>query len=261
MHHDMQEEICEWEVTLYIEAPVALVATSSERPQLKGQTDGIPYYSRVKMKRTSFGFQIDLTSRAKDQQLAHQFALYFVGSMLDVLCLQTGIPFFVSLTEHHRIAKRFGKYPARLILEEGRLFEAFNEADRINREQPALSRALSWHRKGWYTEDPFDRFLALWNSIEVIGTKYHRKNERTRRGSKNQICDVIEQVWGSPEDKRFPISMRWNDWVDMLYDKRVDIAHGVTPVNVQEVQQVLGLLPGLQSVSSQLLHGIWRTLP
>jgi hypothetical protein len=56
-----------------------------------------------------------------------------------------------------------------------------------------LLRGLGWYRKGLYTEDPFDKFLAFWNAIEIVAAYYQSEfvpsidRERAKKGSKSQI--------------------------------------------------------------------------
>jgi hypothetical protein len=69
-----------------------------------------------------------------------------------------------------------------------------------------LLRGLGWYRKGLYTEDPFDKFLAFWNAIEIVAAAYYQSEfvpsidrERAKKGSKSQIWECFKALWGPCE--------------------------------------------------------------
>ena len=106
-----------------------------------------------------------------------------------------------------------------------------------------------------YTEDPFDRYLAFWNSIEVVAGKYHVKNEKTDLGSKNQIWDCFERLWGPCG--QWPTMADQSSWIADHYKMRKDIAHGVAAVTAREVEAVLREIEPVKEVAHRFLAG-WR---
>ena len=90
--------------------------------------------------------------------------------------------------------------------------------------EQAILRALGWYRKGLYTEDPFDKFLAFWNSIEIVAGKYHPPIPEGRpTGSKSQIWQCFKAIWGECEG--WPTISGDTDWIDDNYEIRFGRLH------------------------------------
>jgi hypothetical protein len=100
---------------------------------------------------------------------------------------------FLSLTERNVAREIRTREATRRRIEYFEVEKAFHEAHRHAVNNPPFLRGLGWYRKGLYTEDPFDKYLAFWNAIEIVASKYYRyipgiDIDRAKKGAKNQIC-------------------------------------------------------------------------
>jgi hypothetical protein len=141
------------------------------------------------------------------------------------------------------------------IIEKIEWLKGFKEARLLNKFEPTFLRALGWYRKGLHTEDPYDKFLAYWNAIEITASKYHPRTERTKNGTKNQIWECFNTLWGDLSD--WPIISGNQNWIDANNDIRRKIAHGVAPITVDSIEEIIEKLEKLEQVSYRFLSG-WR---
>jgi hypothetical protein len=242
-----------WEVKLSVDGPIKTQDTSPLRI-FKGFQEDDPFYSDVKIRNTQYGVLISVTAFASNGDLAHQAALLFVGKMLDSLSLSVRQPLFLSFTHEH-VSQKFQDDVRRIIKRE-EWIAAFKDARLYNEQEPTYLRALGWYRKGLYTNDPYDKFLAYWNSIEITATKYHPESEEAIEGSKNQIWECFKKLWG--ECQNWPI-IRGNDrWINDNYEIRKDIAHGLTTITVDGVKNIVTALDEIEPVAYRFLAD-WRS--
>ena len=242
-----------WEVKLSIFGPIKIRGTHELRI-FKGFRVDDPFYSDISIKSSNFGVEINVTSFASKSSLAHKAAIFFVGQMLDSLALATRLPLFLSLQDIR--VNTIEEYSTRRIIEEDEWISSFKESRCLNEFEQTFLRSLSWYRKGLYSEDPFDKFLSLWNSIEVTASKYHIKNSQTQKGVKNQIWQCFVTLWG--ECKNWPIIPGNNKWIDQNYKIRKNIAHGVAPVTVKSIEEIVAQLETLEEVAHGFLSD-WKS--
>lgn len=241
-----------WEIQLFISGPV----TVKERLMLnepKGFRLENQFYSDINLRSTPLGVSATVTARAETSQLARKAALFFFGQMLDVLAIQVNQPLYISL--HERQSSRAEAHHVRRIIEIDEWHQSFTEARSLSSSEPSFLVALGWHRKGLYTEDPFDKFLAFWNSIERVATKYHPKNNEAAKGSKSQIWECFKLLWGDCE--QWPIIKGDRTWIDDNYETRKNIAHGLVPIDITKVELVLQKLDTIQQVAYHFLSD-WK---
>jgi hypothetical protein len=122
------------------------------------------------------------------------------------------------------------------------------------------SRSLGWYRKALCADDPFDKFLALWNAIEIVASKYYRyvptiDQERVKKGSKSQLWECFKALWG-PCDQ-WPIIPGQDEWIDENYEARKDVAHGTSSVDIHKVAAVADKLDSVEQVAYRFLRD-WR---
>ena len=246
-------ELPTWEVKLAVFGPIK-TRSSYELSIFKAFRINDPFYSDINIRSSNFGVVATVTSFAKTSDLAHKAALSFFGQMLDTLALEIQQPLFLSFRETK--PSHFEEHITKRIVEEKEWVTAFKEARCLNEYEPSFLRALGWYRKGLHTEDPFDKFLALWNSIEVTASKYHTPDERTKDGSKNQIWQCFKTVWG--ECDNWPFIKGNKDWIDENHNNRIGIAHGVKPVTVDSIEEIMRDLNLLEKVSHRFLTD-WKT--
>ena len=155
---------------------------------------GNVFRSDITIKQHSQGIKISSTVLTIDQDRAYKVALLFIGKMLDVLSIKTNIALFVTAND---IRKSADRRSVKAVIDGAEFRQCFEVSRSLNLQETTFLRALNWYRKGLYTEDPFDKFLALWNSINVVAAKYHTPNGRTQSGIINQIWNCFETLWGN----------------------------------------------------------------
>jgi hypothetical protein len=243
-------KIATWAVRLSVHGSIKVIGTQKLEIFKGFRVNNYPFYSNVELRSTPYGIEATVTAFASTSDLAHKAALIFFGQMLDVLSIHIKQPLYLSFTSHSSV--RAKEYTVLRIIEKEEWDMAFHESLQLSDLEPTYLRALGWYRKGLYTEDPFDKFLAFWNSIEITATKYRPDTEESKKGSKNQIWACFETLWGSCD--HWPGGIR-NDkkWVDHFYETRKKIAHGISAINVREIELVLEQLPKLEEVASNFL--------
>jgi len=209
------------------------------------------FRSDITIKSHQQGLRISSTVWTADQDRAYKVALLFVGKMLDVLAIKTDTPLFVS---NNDIRNLVDKNVVRAVIDGQEFRECFDLSRYLNLNETAFLRALNWYRKGLYTEDPFDKFLAYWNSINVVAAKYHTPNDRTQAGIINQIWNCFETLWG-PNTNDWENINGDNRWINDNNDIRNNIAHGAIPVEIGYVEDVITRLDAVQKVANKFLIG------
>lgn len=246
-----------WEVELFVYGPI----TIKDRIRLnepKGLHLENPFYSDIDLRRASYGVLANFTARASTNQLANKAALFFGGRMLDVLAIHINLPLYISLFERRISERRLLQTegpPVRRVIEQKEWHSAFEQSHLLAQIEPTFLRALGWYRKGSYTEDPFDKFLAFWISIEIVVSKYHPQIERARNESKSQMWESFKDLWG--DCSHWPIITDDEGWIDRNYKIRKDIAHGVASVDVKQVETVVEKLETIEKVAYAFLTG-WK---
>ncbi|WP_276980240.1 methylamine utilization protein MauJ [Flavobacterium filum] len=236
-----------YNVELLVSGPVTI------RRQINFNTDkeldfGNVFQSDISIKKHQQGFVISSTVFTADQDRAYKVALLFIGKMLDILSLKTKSTLNVSLNEYRQISDR---NIVRAVIDETEFRFCFDLARQLNLNENKLLRAFSWYRKGLYTEDPFDKFLAFWNSISVVADGYCNDNERTRQGIINKIWDCFVTLWGECANWEY---INGNDrWVNDNNEIRNKIAHGGVTVDIQYVENVISQLETVQNVAYKFL--------
>lgn len=209
---------------------------------------GNVFRSDIAIRKHHQGFLISSTVYTANQDRAYKVALLFVGKMLDILSIKTNSALNVSFNEYRQLTD---KNIVRAVIDEEEFRFCFKLARQLNLDENKLLRALSWYRKGLYTEDPFDKFLAFWNSISVVADGYCNDNERTRQGIINKIWDCFVTLWGDCANWEH---INGNDrWVNDNNEVRNKIAHGGVTVDIQYVENVITQLETVQNVAYKFL--------
>ncbi|MBZ4190742.1 MULTISPECIES: methylamine utilization protein MauJ [Bacteroidota] len=207
------------------------------------------FRSDISIKPHKQGFIISTTVFTADQDRAYKVALLFIGKMLDILAIRTNSPLNVSLNQYRQLENGNN---VRAVINREEFIYCFRVARDLNLNENKLLRAFSWYRKGLYTEDPFDKFLAFWNAISVVSDGYCNDNARTRQGIINKIWDCFITLWGECADWEY---INGNDrWVNDNNDIRNKIAHGGVTVDIQYVEAVISQLPIVQNVAYKFLR-------
>lgn len=244
----------EWLVQLFVDGPIA-VKHQIHFQHPKGFNPSPQFYSDVKVFGTSSGLSMSVTAMANVSDLARKAALVFVGEMLNVLATELNEPLRLSLYDA-RVANR-DIYSVKRVLAKEDLLSSFERARWLSHHGETFMRALSWFRKGLVTEDPLDRFLAFWISLEVVVNRYQEVPEGTSPGVKNRLREAFQTLWGAPE--RWPVIAGESDWIKKNYDLRVQIAHGTTAFEIEHVEDALAKGNKIRTVAHQFLVG-WSNL-
>ena len=198
-----------WMIDLFVYGPIAIRQRRSIN-EPKGFHLENPFYSDVDIDKSQYGVKATVTALASSNHLAQKAALLFFSQMLDVLALQINSPLILSLTD--RLFRTTDTPNIRRIIELETWRECFREARLLALAEPTFLRALGWYRKGLTTEDPLDKFLAYWNSIEIVTSKYHPPIPPNRpNGSKSQIWESFKLRWG--ECNQWPVNT-WRNYLD-----------------------------------------------
>lgn len=247
-----------WQVAFYVEGPVSVRRQINTRQQ-KGFRVNDPFYSDVRIDpHPATGFQVTVTARAVNRDAGRQAAMVFFGQTLDALAFAVNEPMTVSLVERDGASRQ--PHQVRRIIGQSEIEDSFAEAQLLRSRNPRFLRSLGWYRKGLYTEDSFDAYLALWNSIESVASWYHQyvstiDRERAKLGSKNQIWACFEALWG--ECNNWPLIGGCDDWIAMSHDVRNTVAHGLTDITVERVADVASKVPTMRDVAHRFLAD-WR---
>lgn len=249
----MHDNIPIWEVDISVIAAVA-IRNDIHFNARKELENSEPFYSNVRIRNIEHGFKVTLTAFAPNSELAEKAGLLFLGKMLDVLSLKYNIPIQLDLTKNILIPRI--NDPVRRILDRDDFRAAFQESRLLSLTETTFLRSLSWFRKGKYTQDPFDRFLAFWNSIETVSSKYNpNKTNCKDRGSICHIWECFKIIWG--ECKDWEVIGGKMTWIDECNEHRLNIAHGIVPIDIEMVEMVLGKMDELELITHKFLTE-WR---
>lgn len=242
-----------WEVDISVIAPVAIRHgfRFNARKDLEHKE---AFYSEIQIEECENGFKSTVTAFAPNPKLAEKAAILFFGRMLDVLSLKLNMSLQLDLSQkvfvpknHNTIRRRIDKHD---------FSEAFNESRLLSLTETTYLRALSWFRKGKYSQDPFDKFLAFWNSIETVASQYNPQKDNCKdKGSICHIWECFKSVWG--ECDQWPFIGRKTKWIDTCNEHRKNIAHGIIPIEVDFVEKVVDHLEELENVAHKFLTD-WR---
>jgi hypothetical protein len=246
-----------WEVVLYVDGPVTIrrrVITT----QQKGFRVDDPFFSDIEIMGIPSGLKATVTARAPDHVVAYKAAVFFFGHMVDALTLAVNRPMYLSLTERERSNAQ--RHNVKRVIEREQFEGAFSEAHQLAQGSPSFLRSLGWYRKGLTTDDPLDKFLAFWNSIEIVAGKYYRyvptiDKQRAKNGSISQVWECFKALWGPCQE--WPVIPDQTNWIDQNYATRVGVAHGTEPIDIHKVAEVAERLPAIEEVSYRFLVG-WQ---
>jgi len=213
------------------------------------------FNSDVIIKSHPQGLRISSTVYTENRDRAFKVALLFIGRMLDVLAIKTETPLFIYNNEIKPVLDR---NTTKAIISSQEFQECFKFSRYLNLNHTAFLTGLNWYRKGLYTEDPYDKFLAYWNSISIVSSKYHTPNDRTQNGIINQIWNCFETLWGT-DTAHWPFIHGDNRWINNNNQTRDTIAHGLVPVEVGNVENVIAKLENTQKVAHKFLTA-WSQL-
>ena len=212
------------------------------------------FYSNVQILPKDYGFLTKLTAFAPTSKQAEEAGLVFLGRMLDVLSLK--IDASLNVMESNVVIRNMNATRVKRTLGRELIRESFKESRELTLSQATYLRALGWFRKGKYTTDPLDKFLAFWIAIETVAAKYNpNKQVCSSRGSVCHIWECFKYIWG--ECCTWPEIAGKEDWIDTGNSKRVQIAHGTISTDVESVGSISSSIEQVERVSHRFLMD-WR---
>lgn len=242
-----------WEVMISVIAPV-LINDNIMFYARKDLKYPYPFYSEINIYKNKYGFNATVTAFAPNTELAEKAATLFFSRMLDVLSLNLNLSFQLDLSKNVFLPNN--NETVKRIVERQDFQNAFDEARLLSLTETTFLRSLSWFRKGKYTQDPFDKFLAFWNSIETVASKYNpNKINCKKKGTICHIWECFKTIWDNCEN--WPFIGNKKEWIDQCNKFRKDIAHGIIPIDVDSVEKVVEKLPELENVAHKFLLD-WR---
>lgn len=248
------ESLPKWTTDIFVNGPIEIEHDITFRSR-KDIEYGDPLYSNIVIRKERDRVKLSVNSFAEDAELGKKAAFIFSGLALDVLSVKTMSPLYISIYKKNQRYNSLANEVKRIITEDEWKF-AFKESRLLTLTEPTFLRALGWYRKGLITEDPFDKFLAFWNSIEVVAGKYHTRTDRTQNGIKNQIWQCFQDLWGNIENWKL-ISGNQN-WIDDNYQTRKDVAHGIISIDIDTIEAIVNKLQIIEKLAHIFLIE-WRT--
>jgi hypothetical protein len=242
-----------WTTDILVNGPIDIDKEISFRSR-KDIEFGDPLYSNVNISKDRNSIKLSVNSFAPDIEYGKKAALIFSGLALDVLSVKTKCPLYVGV-EEQKLGRYFNNYDILRTVTEDEWKFSFQEARLLKLTEPTFLRALGWYRKGQNSDDPFDKFLAFWNSIEVVASKYHTPNERTRQGIKNQIWQCFLDLWG--DCNNWKIIAGQKGWIDDSYKDRKNVAHGIISIDIASIQEISNKLSVIEKLANIFLVE-WR---
>jgi hypothetical protein len=242
----------EWNVDLAVSGPIDLERGTVRILPMKGEH--LPFQSHATLKNDKNGVLVTVLVRADSSNSAHDAGLYFVGRAIDVLCLEIDLPLHLSLSGPQFVTATDHVHAR---ISQDQWLKCFEAGRSYGLERPTFCRALSWFRKGHTSENPVDSFLSYWTSIEIVGAKFARANEKTQRGTVNKICDCFDQLWGSHEN--WHVIPNAANAVDRFCEIRNQISHGtISLVEMNSIREISESLTILHDLALAFLRE-WRT--
>lgn len=242
-----------WEVDITVIGPVSI--TNNIRLNTRKELEHPdPFYSEISIVGTNNGFKATVTAFAQNSNLAEKAAILFFGRMLDVLSLRLDLSLQLDLTRNVLIPANNESIRRRIDRDD--FNNAFREARLLSITETTFLRSLGWFRKGKYTQDPFDKFLAFWNSIETVASKYNPNKPNCKgKGTICHIWECFKTLWGECDSWEFIAGQ--TNWIDTCNKYRKDIAHGIIPIEIDFIEAVLSKILELENVSRKFLVD-WR---
>jgi len=205
--------------------------------------------SEITIENHPSGLRISCTVFTSSQDRAYKVGLIFVGRMLDVLSMKIDIRLVVYNNDFKTVIER---NTAKAIINQEEFRRCFDLSRTLNANEPVFLTGLSWYRKGLYTDDSLDKFLAFWNSISIVCGKYHTRDVGTAKGIKNQIYNCFVTLWGN-DIQFWPLINGDGQWINSNNSIRDNIAHGLIPVEITSIETVIDKLSQVREVAHLFL--------
>jgi len=250
------EGIPVWEVEIPVFGLVKIQRRFSLITRKELNTDE-PFYSDIYIEPKNYGFLIRLGAYAPDENQARIAGLVFLGRMLDVLSLNCNLSVAVHESQFKEQVETIN---VKRVIDREDFRNAFHLSRKLILKEPTFLRALGWFRKGKYTTDPLDKFLAYWNSIETVASKYNPNKQACReRGSICHIWECFKSIWGD-NCYEWPLITNNESWIDKGNTFRKNIAHGVITTEIESVASIVEMSFEVEVMSRKFLLTWFQSL-
>lgn len=242
----------EWEIGMSITGDVA-VRHAIEIDVMKGSRN--PFMTTVRIENAHHGVNLKVISQGSSAKGASHSGLFFVGEMLNILCLHLDTSLYLSLSDADigTLAKS-----VRRIISRDEWINMFSLGREYGQSRPVFARALSWYRKGLNSEDQIDKLLAIWLSLEVIGKNYGINTHKTKSEIVNRITHCFNCVWETPNS--WPIIPSGESWFYHIKEKRNEIAHGTFKIHPESLEAISEDVSKIQKLARSFLLA-WEQRP
>ncbi len=240
-----------WEIKLYVYGPIKLLRNFEFKALKEWHANNHSFYSNIIFENYSKkGLRVYITAKATTPDLAKKAALIFFTKIIECLSFEYNLPLKISNIDN----LSYKEAEIKRIIQKEDIEKAYTNS-RTYIQYPIYQRALSWYTKSLTTENIFDKFLAFWNSIEIIASKYHPDTERARNGSKSQIWECFKEIWG--EISEWPIITNDNKWIDDNHEIRNSIAHGSNSLTITDIENIDSKIATIKEISYKFIYD-WK---
>jgi len=245
---------CRSHSSFFVETPVIILPPTIDVPITGITHNGQPVQFAAHFERRETGFIADIAVESVESEPSSKFAEFYLNLMLDVASLRHASPF--------QILMNSGEDKKRIIPSTSGIMqqEDFDQAARIAflyyTWENDLTRSISWYRKGLSSPDPLLSFLGLWNSIEILASKFCEKNAKTEGDgkTKNQIHQAFLDYLKESRSEFFADDDEMHEWIKENHKMRLDIAHGLASSDLNTYRRNEVLIPKIRKIATTFVR-------
>lgn len=245
-------------IRLFVETPSVLDPSECEVPASGVVLNGMLVEFQTRLKQEYGGWTADVEVVSDTLEPNASFAEFYFNQTLDIAALRHASPFQVlpkSDIQHGAAPARFRDATTSAVITAEDFDQSTRLAFLLYTLETDLLRSIGWYRRGLSSPDPLLSFLGLWNSIEIAAARFCQKSEKTEKGSKNQIFQLLTDYLPKSGIQFFtPNTSELDTWIKDNYDMRLNIAHGLGSTELNLFRRSEAMIPKLRSVATALLR-------
>lgn len=244
--------------SVFVETPATLDPSECQLPETTVVLNGRAVVFQTRLSQESGGWLAQIEVESDPLEPSASFAEFYFNQTLDIAALRHASPFQVlprgnePITPHRT---RFHNVSASAVITAEDITQSTQLAFLFYSLETDLLRSIGWYRRGLSSPDGLLVFLGLWNSIEIAAACFCEKNDKTEKGSKNQIHQLLGDYLPQSERQFFkPDSDELGDWIKRNYNMRVQIAHGLGSTELNTFGKSEAMIPSLRAISTAVLR-------
>jgi hypothetical protein len=243
---------------LFVETPSVLDPPEYRLPASGVVLNGalVQFETRLTQEQGGWLAEVDVVADTLEPNTS--FAEFYFNQTLDVAALRHASPFQVlprSDATSSAGQTRFHNTSTSAVVTPEDFDQSARLAFLLYTLETDLLRSIGWYRRGLSSPDTLLSFLGLWNSIEIAAARFCQKNDKTDKGSKNQIFQLLTDYLPKSGIQFFkPNTEELDEWITKNYDMRLQIAHGLGSTDLSIFRNSEVMIPKLRSVSTALLR-------